>query len=153
MALRADDGVLSSSLPRLADWGEWAAAVYEVQGWEASQFARDWDLNVDVQNTAVIEGSTLAQVVTTFVEEESEWEGRPSDLLNSLSDHASDMGLKTDKDGTFPKAPNVLSRRLRELQPVLTAQGVVVEIWREGDKEGTRRIRLAVGGSDDAAPL
>jgi hypothetical protein len=32
-----------SRRPRLADWGEYAAAVYEVMGWGAEAFLKDWD--------------------------------------------------------------------------------------------------------------
>ena len=32
-----------SRRPRLADWGEYAAAVYEVMGWGAQTFLSDWD--------------------------------------------------------------------------------------------------------------
>jgi hypothetical protein len=46
-------GALKASIklsrrPRLADWGEYAAAVYEVMGWGAEQFLSDWNEIVKV---------------------------------------------------------------------------------------------------------
>ncbi len=49
-----------SRRPRLADWGEHAAAVYEVMGWGAEQFLEDWDEVVKVQNQATLDGSPVA---------------------------------------------------------------------------------------------
>src|SRR5918995_6778818 len=45
-----------SRRPRLADWGEYAAAVYEVMGWGAETFLKDWDEVVRVQNQATLDG-------------------------------------------------------------------------------------------------
>src|SRR5688500_7524850 len=45
-----------SRRPRLADWGEYAASVYEVMGWGAETFLGDWDDVVKVQNQATLDG-------------------------------------------------------------------------------------------------
>jgi hypothetical protein len=56
-----------SRRPRLADWGEYAAAVYEVMGWGAETFLTDWDEVVKVQNQATLDGSPVAQAIIKFI--------------------------------------------------------------------------------------
>src|SRR5215208_1489424 len=41
--LRIKDQIRLRSRPRLADWGAYAAAVYEVLGWGTKAFLEDWD--------------------------------------------------------------------------------------------------------------
>jgi energy-coupling factor transporter ATP-binding protein EcfA2 len=129
-AMRIKDGLRLPSLPRLADWGEWAAAVYEAAGWGAAAFIEDWSRNVTAQQSSVLEGSTLAQVLLGFMSDRTEWAGTASELLNALTDAADAAKVNISRDKSFPKAAHVLTRRLRELQPMLTAQGCEVSISR-----------------------
>ncbi len=64
-----------SRRPRLADWGEYAAAVYEVMGWGAETFLEDWDEVVKVQNQATLDGSPVAQAIIKFMEDKDEYVG------------------------------------------------------------------------------
>src|SRR5829696_5541347 len=69
-----------SRRPRLADWGEYAAAIYEVMGWGAEQFLEDWDEIVKVQNQATLDGSPVAQTVIKFMEDKQEYATTSSEL-------------------------------------------------------------------------
>jgi hypothetical protein len=62
-AIALKPSIKLSRRPRLADWGEYAAAVYEVMGWGAERFLEDWDEVVKVQNQATLDGSPVAQAI------------------------------------------------------------------------------------------
>jgi hypothetical protein len=73
-----------SRRPRLADWGEYAAAVYEVLGWGAGRFLEDWSEIVEVQNQSTLDGSPVAQAIIRFMEDREEYAGAPADLHRKL---------------------------------------------------------------------
>jgi len=116
------DDVRLRRKPRLADWGRWAAAVYEAAGWGADQFERDWQLVVERQQAAAVEGSPVAQALLRWFEDRSSWSGTASDLLQALTPVAEELGLLRAKG--WPKSPVWLARRLRELRPVLATHGI-----------------------------
>ncbi|HYP28540.1 MAG TPA: hypothetical protein VE262_17645 [Blastocatellia bacterium] len=126
-AMRLRDNLHLSRSPRLADWGRWAAAVYEAAGWGTSKFMSDWWGNVESQQSVVLDSSLLAQTVILLIDECGEWQGSPSRLLESLITIAIEK-LKTDpkRDPRFPRTADWLWRRLREILPLLTANGVAV---------------------------
>jgi hypothetical protein len=49
--------------PRMADWSELAAAVYEHMGWGRERFQNDWSVVEEQQNAATFTESPLAQAV------------------------------------------------------------------------------------------
>ncbi len=124
------------TLPRLADWGEWAAAVYEAKGWGVEQFLEDWSGNVGVQNRAVLDSSLLAQTLLAFMTQQTgDWEGTPAELLEKLNVQAEALQINTAHDKLFPKSVNWLWKRIREILPSL--EGQKIKIWRD---ENTRKI-------------
>ena len=123
-AISLHDTLDLPSLPRLADWGEWAASVYEATDWGAETFMSDWKENVAAQHEAVLEGSLLLQVVLWFMDGRDRWQGAPNELLGKLQLEADDRNLDIARDKTFPKTPDWLWRRMKELLPALSAHGV-----------------------------
>jgi len=121
--------------PRLASWGRWAAAVYAAMGWGAEQFERDWALVIERQQAAAIDGSPVAQAVLRFMAERHHWRGTASELLAALEPVALELNLARARG--WPKSPVWLSRRLRELRPVLLDRGLLAREEREG-RERTR---------------
>ena len=111
-----------SRRPRLADWGEYAAAVYEVMGWGAETFLGDWDEVVMVQNQATLDGSPVAQAVLKFMEDKTEHTASASELHKKLASVAEDLGVERDR--AWPKSARWLWKRLKEVLPVLMAAGV-----------------------------
>jgi hypothetical protein len=138
--MRIKDELRLSQLPRLADWGRWAAAIYEAAGWGAKAFIEDWWGNVEVQQSAVLDSSLLAQAVILFVDECDEWQGSPTDLLDKLRTVAI-YNLKADPkhDSRFPRTADWLWRRLREILPLLMANGIAVS---RSPRGRTREITL-----------
>jgi hypothetical protein len=133
-ALRLRPEILLPWLPRLADWGELAAAVYVAAGDTVEAFLADWQAVVVKQHAAVVEGSPTAQAVLAFLQDRAEWQGTASELHAALTPLAGQLALTLDK--SWPRSAKSLGRRLRELVPVLAARGVA--LTQEHDRHGTR---------------
>lgn len=136
-----------SRRPRLADWGEFAAAAYEVMGWGAETFLKDWDGVVKVQNQATLDGSPVAQAVIKFMEDRPEYSGSSSDLHKKLEGIAESLGVSIVRDKAWPKSAGWLWRRIKEVLPLLVTVGI--EAGRKEDKAGTN-ITLRKLTRDDA---
>ena len=111
-----------SRRPRLADWGEYAASVYEVMGWGAERFLADWDEVVKVQNQATLDGSPVAQTIIKFMEDKEEYTGTSSELHKKLAAVAEELGVERDK--AWPKSARWLWKRIKEVLPLLAAAGI-----------------------------
>lgn len=135
-ALRVKETLRLNRRARLADWSEYAAAVYEVLGWGAEKFTEDWSRVVKMQNEGTLEGSPVAQVIVRFMERHEEWEGLSTDLHAKLEVEAEEMSINTKHDKSWPKSPSWLWRRIKEVKPLLTALGI--ETYREVESSGTK---------------
>jgi hypothetical protein len=124
-----------SRRPRLADWGEYAASVYEVMGWGAETFLSDWDEVVKVQNQATLDGSPVAQAVIKFMEDKEEYTGTSSELHGKLEGVAESLGVSVVRDKAWPKSARWLWRRVKEVLPLLAAAGI--DVKRERPDSGT----------------
>jgi hypothetical protein len=124
-----------SRRPRLADWGEYAASVYEVLGWGAEQFLTDWDEVVKVQNQATLDGSPVAQAIIRFMEDKEEYTGGASELHKKLEGVAESLGVSIVRDKAWPKSARWLWKRIKEVLPVLAAVGI--EAKRDRPDTGT----------------
>jgi hypothetical protein len=138
-----------SRRPRLADWGEYAASVYEVMGWGAEQFLNDWDEVVKVQNQATLDGSPVAQAVIKFMEDKHEYVGTSSELHSKLKPVAAQLGVDVERDKAWPKSARWLWRRIKEVLPLLVAAGIEAARGRdESAKQITLRKLPKNDGSD-----
>ncbi len=125
-----------SRRPRLADWGEYAAAIYEVMGWGAEQFLSDWDEIVKVQNRSTLDGSPVAQAIIKFMEDRESFEGSSTELHKKLESIAEEIGVSIVRDKAWPKSARWLWRRIQEVVPLLV--GVGIEASREHTDKGTQ---------------
>ena len=146
-AMACKSSLQLSRRPRLADWGEYAASVYEVMGWGAETFLSDWDEVVKVQNRATLDGSPVAQAVMKFMEDRDSYQGTSTELHKKLEDVAEDIGVSVSRDKAWPKSARWLWRRVQEVVPLLVAAGI--EPGRSEEKRGTV-ITLRKTSSDDA---
>jgi hypothetical protein len=124
--------------PRLADWGEYAAAVYEVMGWGVECFLADWDEVVKVQNQTTLDGSPVAQTIIKFMEDKeeytgTEYTGTSSELHKKLAVVAEQLGVERDR--AWPKSARWLWKRIKEVLPLLVAAGI--DASREHTDKGT----------------
>jgi hypothetical protein len=124
-----------SRRPRLADWGEYAAAVYEVMGWGAEQFLSDWDEIVKVQNRSTLDGSPVAQAIIKFMEDRESFKGSSTELHKKLESIAEEIGVSIVRDKAWPKSARWLWRRIQEVVPLLV--GVGIDASRERNETGT----------------
>src|SRR5215216_2998021 len=135
-AIALKPSIKLSRRPRLADWGEYAAAVYEVMGWGAEQFLRDWDEVVKVQNQATLDGSPVAQAVIKFMEGKDECVLTSSKMHAQLKAIAEEQGVDVARDRAWPKSARWLWRRIKDVLGLLAAAGI--EVGRNEDKSGSK---------------
>src|SRR5215211_2337356 len=84
--------------------GRVAASVYEVMGWGAETFLKDWDEVVRVQNQATLDGSPVAQTIIKFMEDRKSFEGSSTELHKKLESIAAQLGVDVDRDKAWPKS-------------------------------------------------
>lgn len=148
-ALAAKPTLKLSRRPRLADWGEYAAAVYEVLGWGAEQFLTDWAEIVKVQNQATLDGSPVAQAIIKFMEDRDEYIASSSELHKKLETVAEGLGISVTRDKAWPKSARWLWRRMKEVLPLLAVVGIQAERGRENSgKQITLRKPSTGDGTD-----
>ena len=119
----------------MADWGEYAASVYEVMGWGAEAFLKDWDEVVRVQNQTTLDGSPVAQAIIKLMEDEDEYSLQSSKMHSKLKSTAASLGVDVDRDKAWPKSARWLWRRIKEVLPLLVAAGI--EARREDTVKGS----------------
>jgi hypothetical protein len=137
-----------SRRPRLADWGEYAASVYEVMGWGAETFLRDWDEVVKVQNQATLDGSPVAQAVIKFMEDREEYTATSSEMHSKLKVVAAQLGVDVERDKAWPKSARWLWRRIKEVLPLLVAAGIEAS---RGRDESAKLITLRRSPTNDGS--
>ncbi|MDP8952786.1 MAG: hypothetical protein M3N18_11220, partial [Actinomycetota bacterium] len=123
-AIRARETLKLARRPRLADWGEYAAAVYEALGWGSDLFLKDWAQVVKVQNQDTLDGSPVAQAILAFMESRNRYAGLASNLHAKLEAQAEELNINIKQDKAWPKSPRWLWRRMKEILPLLSAMGV-----------------------------
>jgi hypothetical protein len=135
LAMRLRPTIELTSLPRMADFARWGAAISQALGYSAEDFTRAYQNNIIAQNSEVLEGHPVAAAVQAFMDEKSNWEGAPAELLALLDGMAE--GEKIDvKSKSWPKAAHVLTKRLNEIKPNLQEAGITVVT---GERTGTQR--------------
>src|SRR4028118_173605 len=106
--------------PRLADWAEYAAAVYEYMderghaGWGRDQFAKDWNAVEEKQHEAALEGAPVVQAIRKLMEDGNDHADTAAKLHEELTTVADGMGLNPDRNRLWPKTPNMLWKRIKE---------------------------------------
>src|SRR5215208_3846077 len=137
-----------SRRPRLADWGEYAASVYEALGWGAETFLKDWDEVVRVQNQATLDGSPVAQAIIKLMEEHEECSLTSSKMHAQLKAIAEAQGVDVTRDKAWPKSARWLWRRIKEVLSLLVAAGI--EATRD-DTEKASVITFRKGPTNDSS--
>jgi hypothetical protein len=137
-ALKIRPSVKLSRLPRMADFALWGCAIAQALGYEDGHFLRAYFANISAQNDEVLAGDAVASAVVGFMNGRSEtWNGTATELLSELEAVA--LRLKLDVKGrSWPKAPNVLTRRVNAIKSNLQDAG----IFYTKEHSGERRITL-----------
>jgi hypothetical protein len=137
-------------LPRLADWAEYAIALYKHLDWGGyAGFMKDWAVIEEGQHSSTLEASVLAQAVVALVDEHGDVSRAPKEMLDLLRNAAHSEGLDPDgRDNDFPGGASVLSKRLVPVVPTLEALRIKVEDGRENSKARKRFIRFSRDGQE-----
>ena len=123
MALQAD--LELTGRPRMADYYQWGAAALAASGSSPETFTSAYTRNVDAQCDAALEASHVGEPMLALMRERDVWEGTFSDLRKELENAAERLHIDTH-DRFWPRTAHVLSRKVKEIEPNLTARGIRV---------------------------
>jgi hypothetical protein len=123
------------SLPRMADFFQWATAC-EIGLWKPGTFAAAYYANRHTAVADIIESSLIATALNAFLDDRDgeHWTGSMSELLKMLTLQLDD---EQKKDKYWPRAANKLSNLLTRLAPDLRKVGI--RIADSGHDPETRR--------------
>jgi hypothetical protein len=145
-ALKERHTVKLAERPRLADWGLYAAALYESQGWGVQTFLEDWKGVEETQHQGTLDGSIVAQAVLLYMKDKDRVELPAAKLHRALAARAEgELDLQDDK--TWPKTGRTLWKRIREVTPLLEVHGI--RAYRKTDNRAGRPIVLDTDFTDD----
>ncbi|GJM43209.1 MAG: hypothetical protein DHS20C21_00510 [Gemmatimonadota bacterium] len=124
-AMAARPTVHLASLPRMADYCRWGAAVAAGEGLEPTVFSRAYARNIGRQVDAAVDASPVAQAMMALMTDRGAWEGMARELLTQLGAVAAEHQIDT-RSQDWPKSANWLTSRLKEIEPCLQARGIRV---------------------------
>ncbi|MFZ2522516.1 MAG: bifunctional DNA primase/polymerase [Minisyncoccia bacterium] len=138
------------NLPRMADFALWGCAVAEALGVTQKEFMDSYNTNIALQTDIVINENLIASTIISFMQdqERDEWVGTATGLLHSLGEFAKSHSVDVH-DKQWPKAHNVLSRRLNELKINFLEAGWDISI----DGGQVRKITIRWIGKKPNVPI
>jgi hypothetical protein len=128
-------------LGRMADFTRWGYAIAEAAGWGGETFLQAYLGNQSRSNEEAIFAHPVAAAVTAFMKTRSKWNGTVATLLDELEHVAFQEKINTNVK-SWPKAPNILSRRLKEVLSNLKQTGITLDIRHGGDAKMVRIERM-----------
>jgi hypothetical protein len=127
--------------PRMADFATWVTAAEPALGWPKGAFLDAYTGNRDAADQLALEASPLYQPLCKLLDECGQWKGTATDLLDEL---ATRVPESVPRSPSWPRAPHVLTGRLRRLAPNLRRAGIQIEDGRAGTRKGDRWISLTL---------
>jgi len=126
--------------PRMADYAVWGCAISEALGSTQEEFIKAYYANIGQQHEEVLDSNPVATAIQIFVEDrmrdKEEWRGTATDLLRELEEMANFEDGKIHRK-SLPKAPQLLTKRLMELENNLKECGILVaKVQRTGRSRG-----------------
>lgn len=115
-ALSNIDGVELDTLPRMADFAQWAVAALSGRGFQEA-YAGNRSRGIE----QTINSDTVAAAVVSMLDEKDAWEGTTSELLQTLKVYLPNPE-KPPKD--YPSTVQAMTARLRRIVPALRAYGI-----------------------------
>lgn len=134
-------------LPRMADASKWGYAIAVAMGDSGERFLKVYKDNQRITNRETIADHPVAAAVVLLVEENYTYESSVSELLTNLEKIAMKNKINTHSN-LWPKASNVLSKRLKEVKSNLGEIGI--EFTFSNTKNSTRiKIESKLSLDDD----
>ena len=113
-----------SSLPRMADFVVWGSAIAQALGFKVEDFTAAYQMNIEAQNSEVINCNTLAQAVLAFMADKDLWNGTVREAFEELGK----LVTVSKEDKSFPKHSNKLRGHLSRIKPNLLDYGIKLAI-------------------------
>ena len=117
--------VQCNELPRMADFARWGCAIAQAPARSQEDFLKAMYGNVELQNEEALSNHPIATAILGLMEDHDEWSGRATELLVALNGQAQTLKID-ERDRNWPRSPQVLSRRLKEVTPNLQEAGLRV---------------------------
>lgn len=124
-ALAVFESVQLAESPRMADFARWGCAIARALGRLDLEFLDAYAANAARRNQEVLVAHPVAAMVAALMEGTATWSGTASELLTQLDELAARHRIDT-RGRSWPRNPQVLSRRLNEIVPNLAAGGIVM---------------------------
>jgi len=140
-SLKEFDSIILENPPRMADFTKWGCAVSKAMGLSEERFLNAYRHNTQLKNNIAIESSPIALPVIELMKDKNQIEITATELYYDLKAVADTIGIDT-KSHYYPKDPNWLWRRLKEIRPNLLEYGIQVDKIDEFRNERGRLIRL-----------
>lgn len=122
------------NLPRMADYTSWGAAAAEALGFGKEKFIEALLSNISRRHGESLSTDTLAQVILAMIENIGECSGTVTQLWNGVKEFLTANNLSLE---ILPKAPNSLSRRIKEYLPLFEDLG-----WKIGFSASRKEGRI-----------
>jgi len=119
-------GVEIKAKSRMADFEKYAEVISQCMGYEPLRFINAYHENKKLKTDNVLESNPVARAIMDFMESRESWRGTTIELLAELESVASSLRINTQRERLWPKAANVLARRLNEIKSNLEEVGVLV---------------------------
>jgi hypothetical protein len=119
-------GIIMKAKSRMADFEKYAEVISQCMGYEPMRFINAYHENKKLRTDNVLETSPIARAVIEFMETREKWRGTTPELLAELESVASKLKINTQREKLWPKAANVLARRLNEIRSNLEEVGILV---------------------------
>ena len=147
MGLKRMPSTKLETLPRMADFAQWATAC-ETACWLDGTFLAAYSNNQDEAVDSVIEAGSVTVAIRDMMEPLAEWTGTATDLLAELDQQAGERAIKSR---TWPKNPRALSDSVRRAATGLRKIGIEIIM---GAREGRSRARtIHISKGTDQLPL
>jgi hypothetical protein len=175
LKLEAEGGIKLESRTRMADWEEYAEMISRCMGYEPMEFINAYKENRKTKSEVIIDETPVAEAVVSLMvlerlqmiangngggtwwqegldEQELIWTGSPSQLLGLLNPIAADeLKIDIQRNDLWPKAPHILTRRLKQVKSSLEGVGIFIT---KGQNHATklRTIQIVKKEGDGVPP-
>ncbi len=129
-AMKLRPSTTPGNLSRMADFETWGCAIADALGFGSAEFRRVYSASRRRLTDESLSGHPVGACIVEFMNERDDFSGTPSELFGALEPVAVQLHVQSDK--RFPKAANVLTKRLKEVVGDLRDAGISVEIGKSG---------------------
>jgi hypothetical protein len=159
-------GLQLRSRSRMADWEEYGEIIARCMGFEPFQFLDAYRTNREKKTEVIMESSPVMQAIVKLmvedklkavangngwgswikgVKQELIWDGSFGQLFTVLKPIATDdLNIDVRQNELWPKAPNVLSRRIARISSSLKKLGIVIERKHNGQTRSVRIVKVSL---------